>query len=144
MADFSQFQRLEVSSTKQIDYIFPQLGGQVSVKVICATEENKPFFNAMLKRARKNNKMVQAGAINVNVVANNRNEDRELYAKYIVKGWSNVTDKSGKPVEFNETECLDFLKALPGHVFDGLREFCGNLMNFSEEESLDADTTGKN
>lgn len=144
MPDFSQLSKLDVKPTKIVDYEFSQLSGNYVFQVIPATEANKPFFNALLKRARKTNKAVQAGAINANMIAQNRDQDRDLYANYIVKGWKNIVDVKGVPVEFTVPNCLEFLQALPDHVFDELRAFCGNLMNFVDEESLDAETTAKN
>lgn len=144
MVDFSQHKKLDINSEKSVEYVFPELDGEVTLMVTSASESNKPYFNALLKRARRTSKIVQAGSITANVVSNNRNEDRELYALHIIKGWKNVLDATGKQVIFNQQNCLDFLKAIPDYIFDELRAFCGNLINFIDEGATNVEETAKN
>lgn len=37
----------------------------------------------------------------------------EVYAKSVILGWSGVTDKKGKPLEFNVKNCIEIFKDLP-------------------------------
>lgn len=144
MTDFSQLKKLDVTAEKTAIYTFFNIEGEFQLVVKPATEANKPLFNALLRRARKNNKAVQAGAINLGMISANRDEDRDLYSQHVVIGWKKVVDANGKEVEFNTSNCLDFLKAIPDYEFDGLREFCSNPMSFIDRDTIDASTTAKN
>jgi hypothetical protein len=144
MSKFSYLEKLDVSASKTVEYTINEIDSQPKLLISPATEANKPYFNAILRRARKNNKAVQAGAINVGIIQSNRNEDRELYAQHIIKGWEGVVDDRGKVVEFNATDCLEFLQALPDYIFDGIREFASNPQNHTSQESIDVETTAKN
>lgn len=143
MADFSHLKKLEVPVEKKAIYRIEELDDAPELVVCPATEANKPFFNAMLRRSRKMARVIQSGNINVNTVDSNREEDRELYAKYVILSWSGIVDAEGKPVEFSPTLCLEFLKALPDYIFDGVRQFASNPVNFLED-TIDADETAKN
>lgn len=143
MSKFGHLKKLDIESTKLVPYEIIQIADKPVLQVAPATEVNKPFFNALLRRARKTSKAVQAGAITAGLIDSNREEDKELYSQFVVKGWSNVKDESGNDVPFSQADCLEYLKALPNYIFDPLREFVSNPMNFVED-TLDVDTAAKN
>ena len=98
-----------------------------------ATEANKPYFNALLKRSRKNQKRLQGGSFTASVIAENRDDDRVLYPKHIVKGWDKVVDSEGNPAEFNHENLVGFIAALPDWLFDEARTFATEESNFIDE-----------
>ena len=95
-----------------------------------ATEVNKGYFNGLLRRSRQNMPQIQAQNFDTSMLQDNRNDDRELYSKYVVKGWRDVKDDKGKNVTFNEENCLGFLEALPDWIFDDARNFATKVRNF--------------
>lgn len=97
-----------------------------------AGEKNLNYFNQVLKRTAKRAKAIQAGAMSQAMLAENRDEDRMLFPKYVITGWE-VVDAQGKEVAFSPSECSDFLNALPDHVFDDLRNFFASPNNFAQD-----------
>jgi|TARA_Y100000310_G_scaffold160698_2_gene160516 hypothetical protein len=131
--DFSD-QEVEKGSTSE--YTIYELADEPVLVVTPAAETNRPYYQTMLRRMGKQ----QGRKISAAIVRENRDDDRELYAKYIVVGWRGVMNKAQKEVPFSRENCADFLKALPNHIFDGLRTHCGELLNFLEdEEGIDPD-----
>lgn len=139
MANFSKLKKLELTSVSTATYRFSNIDGAPQITVKPATEINKPYFNALLKRARRNTKVT----VSASLIADSRNEDRELYAQHIISDWANM-EQITDDITFNLQNCKDFLEALPDYEFDSLREFCSNPMNFIEGDSIDADKTAKN
>ncbi len=145
MADFSHLRALEVATDGTTEFALHQItvnGKSPVLHVAPATEANKPYFNALLKRSGRNVRQVRSGNINASMIEENREEDRELYPRHIVKGWSDVLDANGEELEFSAGNCTDFLAALPGWLFDELRNFCGNPASFAE--LLDVEVSAKN
>lgn len=143
MSDFSHLKRLEVGVAETVDYELFQIEGEPVLEVAPATEANKPYFNAVLRRSRKNVRAINAGSISPGMIASNRAEDRLLYAAHIVKGWRNVQDAEGKEAPFTSENVRDFLEALPNWIFDDLRTYCGNPANYLEDGISEAEETGK-
>ncbi len=145
MADFKYLEALDVPVDKTVEYTFHQItvnGRSPTLIVAPATEANKPYFNALLKRASKSARQVRAGAINAGLIEENREEDRELYPKYVARGWRDMIDGGGIELKFSVSDCADFLNALANWMFDDLRNFCGNPANYAE--SLDVEIKAKN
>lgn len=135
MADFSHLKKLDVVATSVAEYVFHQVtvNGKTPVLVVApATEANKPYFNALLKRSSKTARQVRSGNINTGLIEDNRDEDRDLYPKHIVKEWRDVVDAKGKDTKFSASDCADFLTALPNWVLDDFFAFCRDPANFAE------------
>lgn len=133
MVDFGYLAELEVSLERTQEYPLSRImvGGLVPVLLLApATDANKPYYQALLHRANKVARMSRTGGVSADVLEESRDEDRGLYPKYVVKGWRNVADASGKLVVFSVPNCEDFLRALPNWVFDDVRTFCGTPANF--------------
>ena len=129
--DFSHLKQLDVKN-KTASCPLYQLAGEPVLTVKAATEANKPYFNAVLRRSRRNIKAVQAGAINPAMIAENREEDRELFPAHVITGWTGVLDARGEEVPFSREACAEFLQALPDWIFDEMRNFAGNAANFTD------------
>lgn len=144
MADFSHLGQLDVGA-RTAEFTIHQVtvnGRSPTLILAPATEANKGYFNALLKRAGKSARKVKAGNINVGLIEENRDEDRDLYPKLIVKGWRDVTDINGTDVEFNVDDCAKFLAQLPSWLFDDIRAFAGDTSNYVE--MLDLEVNAKN
>ena len=143
MADFSHIRRQGVT-TPTARHTFYEIKGEPWVEVKPATEWNKGFFNALLKRQRRGRRILRAGTLTVDMIKRTRDEDRDLYAKHIVTDWGGVVDVEGKPVELSPDNCCDFLYAIPDESFDMLRDFASDSQTFVEDAVTDTEETSKN
>jgi len=101
-----------------------------------ATQANEAYFNAALKMNRARVRELQSGNVNVEMIKTTRDRDRILYAKYVVEGWKRVKTDDGKDAPFTKENVLEYLKALPDHIFDNeVRVFCTNHQNFMDEDA---------
>ena len=131
---FEHLKKLEVKAGETMPFTFYQIVGEPVLHLAPATEANKPYFNALLKRSRKNQRRLQSGSFTASVITENRDDDRELYPKFIVRGWENVVDSDNNPVTFSAEACSDFLSALPDWLFDEARQFAVDATNFVDVE----------
>lgn len=141
MVDFSHLEALDVSAEHTARYAMHEItveGRTPTLIVKPATDANKPYYNAKLKRAAKNQRVVLGGQITVGLLDESRDEDRELFAKYVVVGWEDLVDATGKDVPFTKRNCEDFVAALSNWVFDGVTQFAGTASNFTEEINVAA------
>lgn len=141
MANFSHLEKLEVSGNKTVDFTIFQIEGEPSLQVTAASESNRGYFNELLRKGGK--RQAKKTKVDAETIKRNREEDRVLYAKHIVKGWTGVNDADGKPVKFTEGECLGFLSSLPDWLFDELRTFASDIQNFIEAP-IDVEDKAKN
>lgn len=131
----SRFEHLSaLRPTGQAEFTFYEIRGEPSLMVEQAGEGNRSYYNALVKRNTRNARRIAAGKIDAAMVRKNRDEDRELYAKYVVKSWEGILDKARQEVAFSPATCLEFLTALPSYLFDELRAFCGEPGNFIEDD----------
>lgn len=101
-----------------------------------ATESNRVFANEQLRMTKKNATAVRAGAVNMQMIAETRDNDRKLYAQHVVVGWEGIYDSHGELVPFSHEECGKFLDALPDWAFDEVRNFCTSPQSFVEQVSV--------
>lgn len=136
MTDFSNLAALQITEEATAPFIFYGIAGEPTLDCRPATQENKPFFNAILlknKQILRKQKGRRAAAPTAQMLAEARVADIELFVKYIVVGWANVVDAKGKVVKFTQEVCKQFLEAIPGDMFDELRMFCLEIANFRLE-----------
>lgn len=146
MTDYSHLKNLDIEGkTADCTLSFqtkPTKPGEAaefpSLKVRPATEANAAFANEQLKMTKKTAVLARAGAFNTATFKEARDNDRDLYARYVVVGWKGIYDSHGKEQKFNEDECRAFLRALPDHLFDQIRAFCTDPSNFSDQVAVEA------
>lgn len=147
MSKFDHFKKLNVKSGITAIYELFQLeheeGFTPTLILASATEANKNYYNALLKKTRNKSRAIQARKVNANLVAQNRDEDRGLYALHVVKGWENICDSEGEVVEFCAENVKDFLTALPDWIIDDIRNFAADIQNFIED-LIDTESIAKN
>lgn len=145
---FNQLKTLELKSDMTAELTLHDIenpdGTSPTLILAPATEANKGYFNGLLRRSRKNMRNIQEQNFDTSMIENNRDNDRVLYAKYIVKGWKHVKDDKGKDVPFNEENAQGFLEALPYWLFDKVRNFATVVRNFVDIDVPDAEATAKN
>ena len=134
MTDFGQLRALEVTADRTAEFTLHQVEGTPTLILAPATESNIPLFNAALKHAGKASNRAKVGAKqSLSTIKAGRTQDRELYARFVAKGWRDVVDVNGDEVPFSRDSCLDFLTALPDYMFDDVREFAREPSNFIDE-----------
>jgi hypothetical protein len=146
MADFSHLKALDVNAGMTAEYTLHQItvnGKSPTLIVAPATDVNKPYFNALLKRSGKAARQVKAGKMTADLIDTNRDEDKELYPKHVVKGWRDMVDvETGGDLVFTPADCVSFLDALPNWIFDDCRTFCVEITNYTEP--MDIEVLAKN
>lgn len=143
MVDFANYKALEVKEDATVRFYMDRIevAGKTPVLIVApATEQNTVLLNAMLKEGENmaRSRRPKKRRVDAATVSQARENDREKYAKYIIRGWEDVYDSKGKAVKFSEAVCLDFLRSIPVDAFDDLRAYCSNPSNFvggSDEEA---------
>ena len=147
MSKFSHLKANRVKADATAKYFLYQItvnGVSPTLIVKPATELNKPYFNALLKRSSKTARRAATGKIDPGVIAQNRKEDRQLYPLYVVVGWKDLIGDDGKEVAFSKEDCADFLAAIDDWIFDDLRNFCGAASTFADDDiEVDVVNAGK-
>lgn len=140
MSKFSYLQRHKTLRTARMTLY--QIDGAPVLELAHAGESNAPFLNEMLKRNRR----MGGRALTATVLEATREEDRELYARHIVKSWPTaplVDLDTRERAPFSEENVRDFLRELPNWMFDMVRAFAMDVSNFVDEGISEAPETGK-
>lgn len=143
MSKFTYLEKTKIQSTKVVDYTMSQItinGESPVLSVSHAGNSNKRYLNALLARSGNLTKMGRK-KVNADTLTEARERDIEIYSKYVIQGWDNVIDDSGKPCDFTVDNCQDFLSSIPEWVLDELRDFCSDPLSFSD--NLDVDSVAK-
>lgn len=141
-------QRLDISlATRWLE--LPEISPEARVLLAPATEANKAFYNVMLKRAGRRARPTGKPTPETlrRLLDEGRQEDRELYPAYVIRGWEGIEDDAGQPVPFSEAACRELLDALPDFIFDKVREFAvvpRNFLGENEEPAPDAEELAGN
>jgi len=127
----------------------PELGPKARILVRPATEANPNYYNAMLalsgKRVRA---MVKTDRITAEDAALNRDDDVQLYPRYVIAGWSGIeadaepgsegVDENGHVI-FNrraaEQLCVALNEQAP-HLMDKLRNTAATTERFYAEDEI--------
>jgi hypothetical protein len=142
--NFNYLKKFEIKDNV-VDFPINDIQGEVVPVLIVkpATQSNKPYFNAILRKSKSKVGSIQSGNLNINMLDENRSEDKKLFPKHVITGWKNVTDSSGKAVLYTFENCNDFVNALPEWIFDKVRNFAATSENFVEE-AINVEEKAKN
>lgn len=130
---FGYLSQLDVKSGMTADYTFFTIsvnGKSPVLTVRPATEATPGYYGELLVRANRSQAIRAAGAISRAVIDDARNEDRDLFPRFIVIGWRDVVGSDGEEVPFSIENVRDFLTALPDYIFDDFRKWSGQETNF--------------
>jgi len=142
-ADFGQLSKLEPGA-QVVEFSFFQIEGRPTLQVKHAGRTNRAYTAAVDKLNTKASPMrrIAQGKLDRRTVDAARDDARELFAKYVVVGWTGVLDTAGKPVDFSEDNCRAFLAALPDYLFEELLRFATDPTNFipdlPDDEQIEA------
>lgn len=113
------------------EFPFFEYEGDPTLVVKFAGESNKVYFNQVLKKMEEWNRRKRK--LDAKYLSDMRDLDRELFPQYVVVGWKNVTDPSGKEIPFTQENCADYLKnVLDDDQFESLRSYAKDASNFRE------------
>ena len=146
MGQFDHFTK-QTETVETITFTIPELSGTPYLIVAQASEANRPFFNALLRiqnAQRRGFRRSGQGRVNRDQLEHERERDLRLYSEHIVKDWGNITDPDGHPIAFTVENCREFLDAIPRWLFNQLRVFCQQPMNFLTDAAADYGSTAKN
>lgn len=133
MGKFGHVEKLKEVTTAPL--VLEEIEGSPTLILRPATEDNAEYFNAVFKATKKRARKAKAAGLDSSSFKELRDQDRVLFSKYVVIGWKDVKDSSGKAVEFSTEDCLAFLKALPTWLFDKVRAFCNEPLNFLDDDT---------
>lgn len=143
--NFSHLHQLSVTSENVVPYTIHEIVGSPTLFVVPATEANKPYFARVLKRTKSTLRRIRSRGVSEQDLIERREQDRELFPKFVVRDWRGVTDSSGTEVPFTVENCRAFLDALPNWILDNLSNFAGEPSNFViEDEEIDTEEVAKN
>lgn len=137
--DFSHLQQLDVKADRTSELTLYQIPGEPTLILAPATEANKAYYNALLQSSKGLARRARATGANVAALADIRRIDRELFPKFVVRGWRDVKDAKGKDAPFTVENCAAFLTALPDFLFDDVRKHAGELSNFLDAGQMGED-----
>lgn len=141
MANFSHLDALQVKQDGVARYTFHNIVvNEKSPTLIVrpATQANKPYFKELFRRQEARARQIAASKrIDPKFVDDTRDEDRDLFPKFVVTGWEDMIDADGGEVVFSVDECRQFLEALPDWVVDDFFQWCKRNENFVEGVALD-------
>lgn len=135
--DFSNLEALEVKQDSTIEFPLTDIPWDPTPVLILgpATEENKPFFNALVREQKENRMALESE----NPLGDARDRDRKLYADHgVIRGWSGVRNKAGEEVPYTRQNAVAFLGALPGWIFDKVRAAASSHGRFVDRDAVEA------
>lgn len=134
---FTHLKKYELDD-EPVPYPLFHLDGEPKLFLRPATEKNKAYHNALLKRNAKLAQRFRAGTrVTREMLQENRDHDKVLYAKHVIVGWEGIKDDSGSEVSFTPDLCRQFLAELPAWIFDDVRLFAVNPANFLKDDEPD-------
>lgn len=138
MTNFSNLDRLRVTADRTVRYVLTQIPWHPAPVLIVshAGEPNKGYWAAFLRQSTSKGRarQISTGKITPELIEETRETFRTLFPIHIVKGWENIVDANGNPVEYSPQACAEFLKALPPPIFDDVSNFCIQYANFIDED----------
>ena len=132
MVDFSNFRSADITG-KTAEYVIPGVTGAAPILTLKpATEENTPYFNAMLAKLSQADIQAYARAKNSSPAARKAQRDvfREILPAYVVTGWRGVVDAAGAAVAFDPGAAVALFAQLPDWVIDEIVGFAAERSNF--------------
>jgi len=143
MSQFDHLKKLSASADKVTSYPLYQITDEPELMLVQANSSNKEYFNASLRKNSGSIRRLRGQNFSAGMIDETREVDRELFAKFIIKGWKGVKDSEGKDVVWSKEVCHEFLKALPNYIFDDVRNFASDEANFVDE-IIDEEATSGN
>lgn len=137
---FSNLSGAQVGAESTARFHFYDLPGEPWILVKPGGDLNRPYFAAVLASQSKNRKRLMKGKIDAEMLERNREVDRKLYPRHIDAGeWGGWEDDEGNEVPYSPQAFEELMQQLPSDLFDELRAFCNEPVNFRSEDEPDLD-----
>lgn len=120
----------------------PELGPKARIQIAPATDANPQYYNAMLKLSGKRVRtMIKTDTITAEDAAQNRDDDRELYPMFVIRGWEYVEGDEGEGVVdgyvlYNRRHAQLLCQELPPHLMDRMRNVAATPERFYAEDEI--------
>lgn len=143
---FKKLDRFDISqATSWVE--MPELGKRARVLVRPATDANPNYYNAMLKLSSKRVRaMLKTDEITAEDAALNRDDDRQLYPRFVIAGWEALEGEPGSDgldedghVPFTRENSRKLCGILPNHLMDRLRNQAATPERFYGDEPTPPD-----
>ncbi len=110
--------------------------GRAKLLLSHAGQSNKPYTTAVMKDNAKTgaSRKIAQGRIDVNLLEDSLQLDRDLFPRFVVNDWENVLDDKGKPVKFTCETCHEFLCALPDWIMQEVTAYASRATNFLPDD----------
>lgn len=132
MSKFAHLKKLDVSG-KTAWMTLDDLEGSPRLCLKFAGQSNHGYYNAMLKRAGGRSRKFLTGKVDVQMILDNQDDDRDLFPAHIVTGWEGIVDEKGKKVKFSRSECKELLDQMPDWIFEKIVTFAKTPEQFLDD-----------
>lgn len=105
--------------------------GDFQITIKRAGSSNAEYTKLLAALLKPHRYKIQNGVADPKVI---REVMAEVYAKTVIVGWENVTDRAGKKIAFNVENCKKLLIDLEA-LFDDIQEQAEKLSNFRKEQN---------
>lgn len=115
----------------------PQITDRAMFKLLPAGDMNPAYQNGLMRLGAARIRTVAATRQIQRPDADQaRDDDRELYADFVVQDWEGILDDEGNEVPFSRENAKEFFALLPAWIFDRIRIFCMMPENFLQPNAL--------
>lgn len=131
---FRNIEQQALQVGKVVPLVLNQLVGDPVLMVAHLGETNVEFWNDAIARAEAKATAGQRSTfrITTSTVKDARRKNREIVAKYAVKGLEGFSHDDGRPADLSDIPAI--VDALPDEVFDSVLAFCQNPENFRDRQ----------
>lgn len=130
----SIYELYATSKDAEVNGVIVTFGDAGKIRIARAGGANERFAAAFEKKTRGKRREIEAGTL---PISEQRRLSVEAFAETVVLGWEGITDRDGKPLDFNRANVIKLLTELPD-LFDRLREEATSMTNF-QVQALEAD-----
>lgn len=111
----SLYKNYATDVSKEVNGVAVELGKNEdgtteSIVISRAGESNKQYARALEHAQKPYRRQIQLGTMDKDT---NEKLYMEVFASYIIKGWSNIRDENGVDMPFNKTNAIKLLTDLP-------------------------------
>lgn len=133
---FEHLKKFEISeATSWLN--MPELGDGARILLAPANDSNPHYYNAMLRASGDRVRaMVRSDKITAEDAAHNRDDDRTLYPKFVIRSWENVMGMDGTSVPFSRENAKELCAVLPNHLMDRIRNHAATPERFYATDEL--------
>lgn len=136
MGKFDHLKTREIAD-RTIWLAVPQVTEGARLLLRPATDANLAYQNGLLKvAAGRVRRIASARAAQKYDADQSREDDRQLYAEFIIADWEGIEDSEGNLVPFSREEAAEFLQQLPAWIFDRIRIFAMVAENFLPPQAI--------